>query len=66
MSREEVKSFIMKSLERGRFQELFEAANRELMKMVDEVFAFVFEEKFQEGGDDNSIDAYAYLDAIEA
>ncbi len=47
LSKAEVLQFIEKSLERGRFNELFEAESVEMMRLVDQLFDTIFEEEFQ-------------------
>ena len=62
LDKAEIRKFILRSLQRGRFAKLFEAEDREMMKVVDQMFNWIFADKFDEGEDD--IDTYTYQDAI--
>ena len=53
------------SLERGRFQNLFEIEDAEIMILVDKLFDYFFSEKFVEEGQ-TFISGVEYREAIEA
>ena len=53
------------SLERGRFQNLFELEDAEIMILVDKLFDHFFSEKFLEVGQ-TFISGFEYREAIEA
>lgn len=45
-------NFIKVSLERNRFSKLFEAEDLEMMRLVDQLFETIFQEKFDMAGED--------------
>ena len=63
LDKSEIRQFILTSLEKDKFAALFEAEDREMMKLVDQLFDLIFAEKFEDNAD-NVIDTYAYHDAI--
>ena len=62
LSRAEILTFIQKSLERGRFQRLFEAEDAAMLKLVEQVFDSIFKEAFD--GEDE-IETLAFYDCID-
>ena len=42
LAKAEIRNFILQSLQRGRFQKLFEAEDMEMMKLVDQMFDWIF------------------------
>ena len=63
LDKTEIRKFILQSLQRNRFQKLFEAEDVEMMKLVDQMFEWIFEGAFED--DQEEIDILQYKDCIE-
>ena len=63
LDKTEIRKFILQSLQRNRFQKLFEAEDIEMMKLVDQMFEWIFEGAFED--DLEEIDIMVYQDCIE-
>ena len=63
LDKAEIRNFILQSLQRGRFQQLFEAEDMEMMKLVDQMFDWIFAKAFEDNGED-FIDIWVYQDCI--
>ena len=63
LDKTEIRNFILESLQRGRFQQLFEAEDMEMMKLVDQMFDWIFAQAFEDNGGDE-IDILVYQDCI--
>ena len=62
LSKTEIRTFLVDSLERNKFQSLFEAEDREMMKLVDQLYEHIFADLF---GENEEIEIWEYHEAIE-
>ena len=63
LSKIEIRNFLVVSLERNKFESLFEAEDREMMKLVDQLYDHIFAELFDD--DEDEIDIWKYQEAID-
>ena len=63
LSKNEIRNFLVVSLERNKFESLFEAEDREMMKLVDQLYDHIFAELFDD--DEEEIDIWKYQEAID-
>lgn len=66
LSKEEIREFIRESLQRGRFNALFEAENRELNDAVEQLMEDYFGNIDFDLEDGTAIDILVYHDTIES